>query len=194
MNQLFWMNLRTLFVSNDQPNMTTLTKTHSVHCLCCIIIICFHGCYSWRHRIEAFQKCKSVTSFSPNVWGHCGLLFMLLLLMSLAVVFGNDLYSSSRFSRVFLQKEAALGCFLDASVERGRKRERASEGGDGPDSVTAADCYKVKMGKWLWRTDLKHPPTLCLCFSFSLLIKHFGLMMFWWVFVQTVMFHHLSGY
>ena len=29
------------------------------------------------------------------------------------------------------------------------EKKRVSEGGDGADSVTAADSYKVKMGKWL---------------------------------------------
>lgn len=52
------------------------------------------------------------------------MLFMLSLLMSLAVVSDNDLSFYFDFSRVFLQKEAALRCFLDASLEREGKRER----------------------------------------------------------------------
>lgn len=88
-------------------------------------------CY-WRHRNKTLHLClystKTEHVLLSNCWGHCVVLFMLLLSMSLAVVSDNDLSFYYDFSRVFLQKEAALRCFLDALLEReGRRRTGLSD-------------------------------------------------------------------
>lgn len=130
-------------------------------------------CY-WRQRNKTLHLClystKTENVLLSNCWGHCVVLFMLLLSMSLAVVSDNDLSFYCHFYQGVPSEGSSIkmfsGCFLG-------EREWEREEGDGPASVTAAWLFQARdeeiqpnthRGLKNWR---KHPPTWCLFFSLS---------------------------